>query len=303
LEEALQLRERFPDIWILTMGLVDGDGLLIASENRIAITLSNFDQIEYVRKMRKPLTVHLKVDTGMHRLGFSGEDHIRSAFEQLRDMTHVSLEGLCTHFSTADENESYYRFQQRNFLRIHEMLAYDFPMIHISNSSSQIKYESEYDITTHTRLGISLYGLTADKDTTFLKNTFVLKTRVGQLNYLTKSDRLGYGATYTATGDEIIAVLPIGYADGFIRQNTGGDVEIRGRRYPIVGRICMDMIFVRVDETVQAGDDVILFGGLISIDEVAQRLDTINYEVICCVTTRVPREYITNTSDREEDSI
>ena len=120
----------------------------------------------------------------------------------------------------------------------------------------------------------------------------MLKTKISQLKKFLPGDKVGYGATYTASGHEIIGVLPIGYADGFIRKNQGGDVEINGKRYPIVGRICMDQLFVKVDETVSKDDDVILFGGVISIDEVAHRLDTINYEVICSISDRVPREYI-----------
>jgi alanine racemase len=105
-------------------------------------------------------------------------------------------------------------------------------------------------------------------------------------------DKVGYGATYTAKKEEIIGILPIGYADGFIRKNQGGDVEINGKRYPIIGRICMDQMFIKIDETVSKEDDVILFGGIVSIDEVAERLDTINYEIICQITSRVPKKYI-----------
>lgn len=292
LEEALELREVFPNIDILCMGIVENDGLLIASENNIVITISNFDQIEYVRNLVKPLRVHLKVDTGMNRLGLKFEDDIVRAFKMLQQDPMILLEGLYTHFSTADDNILYFETQLAKFTEIKNTLSYDFPMIHVSNSSSQIKFEAKIGFTTHTRLGISLYGLTLDDSTQFLENTFTLKTKIGQLKKLLPGDKVGYGATYTAKAEEIIGILPIGYADGFIRRNTGGDVEINGKRYPIIGRICMDQMFIKVDETVTKEDDVILFGGLISIDEVADRLDTINYEVICDITSRVPREYI-----------
>ncbi len=103
---------------------------------------------------------------------------------------------------------------------------------------------------------------------------------------------MGYGATYIAEQKEIIGILPIGYADGFIRANQGGDVEINGERFPIIGRICMDQMFIKINENIMKTDDVILFGGLVSIDEVASRLNTINYEIICEVTYRVPKIYI-----------
>jgi alanine racemase len=292
LEEALQLKESFPKISILCMTLVEDEGLLIASEYGISVTISNFDQIETLRNLTKPLTVHLKVDTGMHRLGFRSDQDILRAFELLQKNSFVCLEGLFTHFSTADDNLTYYRIQLERFMEIRKLLNFNFKMVHISNSSSQIKFERSYDFTTHTRLGISLYGLTLDKETRFLHNTFRLKTKIGQLNFLHAGDKLGYGASYTANSDEIIAVLPIGYADGFFRKNSGGFVEINSKRYEIVGRICMGMTFVRVDESVKKNDEVILFGGLVSIDDVANRLDTINYEVICGISSRVPRVYI-----------
>jgi len=172
------------------------------------------------------------------------------------------------------------------------LLNYDFKMIHVSNSSSMIKYEDEIDYTTHTRLGISLYGLTLDEETKFLKNTYKLITRITDIKTLEPGDKVGYGATYTAEQKEIIGILPIGYADGFIRQNQGGDVEINSKRYPIIGRICMDQMFIKIDNTITKKDDVIMFGGLISIDEVAKRLNTINYEIICQITYRVPKTYI-----------
>ena len=292
LEEALEIREHYPKIRLLCMGVVENDGLLIASENNIAVSMSNFDQITYVRELTIPLTIHIKVDTGMNRLGFKSDEDIKHAFSMLDRNPLIVIEGLYTHFSTADENEDYYQFQLKRFFEVMTLLNYDFPMIHISNSSSQIKHEREFDFTTHTRLGISLYGLTTDVETKFLENTFTLKTKISQFNVLSPGEKLGYGAAYTATSNERIAVLPIGYADGFIRKNTGGDVEINHKRYPIVGRICMDQCFVRVDDTVTKDDDVILFGGIISINEVAERLDTINYEIICDITSRVPREYI-----------
>ncbi len=292
LEEALVLRRRHEDIFILCLGLLDNDALLIASENNIAVTVSNFSQIENIRKMNKPLTVHLKIDTGMHRLGFLKDEDIQRAFDMLKDANHVYIQGIYTHFATADEDWLYFEKQYSRFKEILSLLNYEFEMIHISNSASQLEKEMDISFTTHTRLGISLYGLTVSSEYSFLQKTFTLHTVVGQINKLQPNDKVGYGAAYTAKEQEYIAILPIGYADGFIRKNSGGDVEINGKRYPIIGRICMDMTFVKVDETVKQGDEVLLMGGLISIDEVAQRLDTINYEVICGIGKRVPRIYI-----------
>lgn len=291
LEEALELRKEFHDIEILVMGVVDKKDFSIASKFNITVTIANFDQVEEV-KLDKQLKVHLKVDTGMNRLGFKTDIEIAKVCEILCKNEMFYVEGIYTHFSTADGDHDYYLKQLNRFKVILALLDKKFEMVHISNSSSSIKYESEYDFTTHTRLGISLYGLTLDEDMDFLKNTYQLKTRIASIKKLRAGDKVGYGATYTALRDEVIGVLPIGYADGFIRANNPGDVEINGKRYPIIGRICMDQMFIRIDDSITKGNDVILFGNEVSIDEVADRLNTINYEIICQITYRVPKVYI-----------
>ncbi len=292
LEEALELRNEFESIDILVMGIVEDKGLLVASENNITVTISNVDQLRDLSKLQKQLKVHVKIDTGMHRLGFNTDDEITNAIEYLKSNQFIELEGIYTHFSTADGDKEYYDIQLKRFKDVVNMINFDFKMIHCSNSSSAIKYENKIPFTTHSRLGISLYGLTLDDNVNFLKTAFKLRTRISQINTLQPGDKIGYGATYTAKESELIGILPIGYADGFIRKNQNGYVEINGKRYPIIGRICMDQMFIRIDENIRKTDDVILFGGIVSIDEVADRLDTINYEVICEITSRVPRKYI-----------
>ncbi len=292
LEEALELKEKFKNIEILVMGVVDRTQFKIASKNNITITISNFDQLKKIDDFSSPLKVHLKIDSGMNRLGFKKEDEIISSFNILKNHNTIKLEGIYTHFSTADGDKKYYDMQLNRFELIVKLLDYDFKMIHASNSSSMIKYEKEINFTTHTRLGISLYGLTLDSETKFLNNTYKLISHISEIKHLEPGDKVGYGAVYTALEKEIIGILPIGYADGFIRQNQDGFVEIKNKRYRIIGRICMDQMFIKIDDHVSINDKVILFGGLISIDEVAERLDTINYEIICQITYRVPKIYI-----------
>ncbi len=292
LEEALELRENNHSIDLLVMGPTNPEDFLSASKNNITITISNMDQINVINNLEFPIKVHMKVDTGMNRLGFKTDDEIMSAFNILKNNNpYVELEGLFTHFSTADCDKEYYDKQKSRFDEIFKMLDYDFKMVHASNSSSSIKYENSMDFTTHTRLGISLYGLTLDEGVEFLQNTYRLVTHIAEFKDLKKGEKVGYGATYTALENERIGILPIGYADGFIRKNQDGDVEINNKRYKIVGRICMDQMFVKIDDTITKEDDVILMGGLISIDEVANRLETINYEIICQITYRVPKIY------------
>ena len=292
LEEALQIRKSFHDVEILVMGVVERKYFDIAADNNITLTVSNMDQLEKISELNNTLKVHMKIDTGMNRLGFKSENDILLAFKTINSCSSVFLEGIYTHFSTADSDEEYYRMQLHRFQYIFELINFDFKMVHASNSSSAIKYESDIAFTTHSRLGISLYGLTLDSETKFLLNTYRLISHISEIKYLEPGDKVGYGATYTAIDKEIIGVLPLGYADGFIRQNQGGDVEINNKRYKIVGRICMDQMFIKIDESISKTDDVILFGNLITIDEVANRLNTINYEIICQITYRVPKTYI-----------
>lgn len=292
LEEAMELRLKFKKIDILIMGVVQSQYFEIAATNNFTITICNFDQISNFDILKNNLRVHIKIDSGMNRLGFKNDNDILKTFDILNNNSKINIEGIYTHFSTADTNYEYYKAQLKRFEHALSIIPFHFDMIHVSNSSSSIKYEKEIPFTTHVRLGISLYGLTLDSETKFLKNTYKLITKISEIKNLNLGDKVGYGATYIAKQKEIIGVLPIGYADGFIRKNRDGDVEINGKRYPIIGTICMDQMFIKIDDTVSINDDIVLFGGLISIDEVAKRLDTINYEIICQITYRVPKKYL-----------
>lgn len=288
LEEALELRNVFKDIEILVMGVVEDEDIVVASNQNIILTVTSLDQLKYVSLLNQPLKVHIKVDTGMHRLGFNTVEEIKDVLDH---HPMLDVEGIYTHFATADCDEAYYLKQLSLFKDILKTLDHPFKRVHVSNSSASIKYESDFEFTTHARLGISLYGCTLDKGMDFLKPTMVLKTKISHIRTLKKGDKLGYGLTYEASEEERIGVLPIGYADGFIRMNQGGDVMINHKRYPLVGRICMDQCFIKIDDHVTKDDHVNLFGEGIHIDEVASRLQTINYEVLCSVSHRVPRVY------------
>lgn len=291
-EEAIEIREKFADIDILIMGVTHKEDYEICSKFNLTITISNMDQIDSLMEIRSLLKVHIKIDSGMNRLGFKENQEIKDSVIFMENHHNIDLIGIYTHFATADGDFNYYSKQRTRFEEVLEFLDYNFKMVHCSNSSSLIKYEKDINYTTHSRLGISLYGLTLDKDTSFLLNTYRLCTHIAEINHLKKGDKLGYGITYEAQENEVIGILPIGYADGFIRKNQGGDVEINGKRYKIVGRICMDQMFIRINDSISKNDQVVLFGGEVSIDEVANRLQTINYEIICQITYRVPKIYI-----------
>jgi alanine racemase len=289
LEESLELRNQFKDIDILMMGPILEADLKIASKHHIQITLYDLPIIKAVLNQNLPLTTHLKIDTGMSRYGLVDTEDILKAIHQLSIHPMIDLRGIYTHFATSSEQDALYERQLERFMNLLDLIPNKPKMIHISNSSSIFKREQKLDFTTHVRLGISLYGLSLDNPKPDLKPVMSLKSKVVEIKSLKKGDTVGYGGTYQAFENERIAILPIGYADGFIRRNKTGSIEIRDKKQKIVGIICMDATFVKVDEDVQVGDIATLFGGIITIDDVAKRLNTITYEVITQVSYRVPR--------------
>ena len=243
------------------------------------------------------LGIHIKVDTGMNRIGFDPDDidGMAALFPE-RDFR---PEGLFTHFAmsdtpTADITEAQFsRYQAAwNGLRARGL---DVPVHHVCNSAAITNFPHMH--LDMVRLGIELYGLAPSGDTVVpgLRPVMTLKTLVSHIHTVKKGETVGYGASYTAECDMRIATLPIGYADGFIRAYAdGGSVRIRGDAAPIRGRICMDQCMVDVSDIPAAriGDEAILFGeGAPSADEIAARAGTIGYEVLCLIGKRVPRVY------------
>lgn len=292
LEEGLELRKRNPSVLLLMMGPILKEQLEIASHNRIEITLYDEPILKAVIESKIPLTCHLKIDTGMGRYGIKDEDEILLLIHQLQQTPLIDLRGIYTHFATANEDFDFYQLQRSRFEKIIKRLEKKPPVIHCSNSSSILKYEEDIHVTTHARYGISLYGLSLDPEDFGLKPVMKLKTRIVTIKELKAGECIGYGQTYCVSEPTKIAILPIGYADGFLRRNRDGDVEIKRKRYALVGTICMDACFVKVDESIHLKDLVTLFGGLISTNEVMRRNDTINYEIATSISYRVPRRYI-----------
>ncbi len=290
LEEAIELREVNQGVGIMMLGPILPDQFEQCSKYKIDITIYDEVIAQDILAYHSPLNVHLKIDSGMHRYGIESLDFINQWLHEITKTPHQFL-GIYSHFATANEQDKHFHLQVERSLKTIQSLKELPRMIHLSNSAASIHYETNFSMTTHVRLGISLYGLSLDEDKMGLRPVMSFKTKVISIKTLKAGESLGYGATYTADKDERIAILPVGYADGFIRRNKGGYVEIKQHKYKLVGIICMDACFVRVDESVELGDIVTLFGGLISTDDVAKRLSTINYEVITNISKRVPRIY------------
>ena len=246
--------------------------------------------------------VHVKVDTGMNRVGLTPE-RVPELIREIRSMPGLDLEGIFTHFSEADNPVSDYTAYQISRFKglIQELEAEGIcPRIkHAANSAGLYLYpDSHFDMV---RVGISLYGLHPSKATRAvadLRPALSLKAWLSYTKKLAQGEGVSYGRTYKASRDTVIATVPAGYGDGYSRLlSNKAEVLIGGLRYPAVGNICMDQFMVDVgpDSAIEADDEVVLIGRQggeeISADEMASLLGTINYEVVCMINGRVPRVY------------
>ncbi|MBO5349809.1 MAG: alanine racemase [Clostridia bacterium] len=290
LEEALQIRLAYKNIPILCLGVIDPKHISLCIKNNITITINSLEYLKQIdMKKLKKINVHLKINTGMNRLGISNNTNLLECYKIL-EKNNIQIEGIYTHIYNA-LNKEHYENQVKNFKKITENIDLNkIKIVHISASEATINYP-KLDFANGCRLGIAMYGFHTPKELE-LKSTFSLKSEVIQVNELKKGETVGYNATYTAKQDEKIAVIAIGYADGIIRKNKGRYVYINNKKYEIVGNICMDMMFVKVDENVKVHDIVEILKDNEHIEYVAKHLETIPYEVICLIGKRVNRVYL-----------
>jgi alanine racemase len=253
------------------------------------------------REMGRPVGVHVKLDTGMHRVGLPPD----RALDFVRGLSAAGLEfeGLWTHFAIAEEpSHPFVARQLDTFLRTSERLAAEglTPRYrHIANSAAVMALpRSHLDLV---RLGVSLYGLApgpAIEGGGDLRPALSLRTEVAMVKRVASGEAVSYGLRYRLASESTIATVPAGYADGYSRLlSERGHVLIRGRRYRVAGTVCMDQFMVDCgDDPVEPGDEVVLIGRqgneAISADDVAEWMGTINYEVVCGISRRVPREYV-----------
>jgi alanine racemase len=301
IEEGIRLRQAGITAPILVFGVQLPELLPAALENQLDITLTNFEQINFLENL-KPLTkvhVHLKIDTGMNRAGFP-YDQLEPALKRITDSSVLELTGVYSHFSTSDEKDgSYALLQIERFKKIEQFVRGKSDakiLFHMANSGAIMKYpDSYFDLV---RPGIMLYGQPPSPDFELdwaLHEVMTLHSRLGLIKLLAKNEPVSYGRRYYTKEATYIGVIPVGYADGFGRGNTNNaEVIIRKKRYPVTGTVCMDMIMVDLGRQTdcEIGDTVVLYGDEIPIREVAARLNTIPYEITCNVSGRVPRIHI-----------
>ena len=286
LDEALNLRKHGIKDSILILGQVPEDAMdIIRQEDLSIVTLS----IPFVENCDlKDVKVHLKLNTGMNRLGVR-TDEAKKCLELLKEKGAV-IEGVMSHFSSADSDIEYSRNQYQLFKDCVESLAYDFPYIHMAATDGAIAVDD--DICNAERIGLGLLGLSSYE--TELKPCIRLCSEVSMLKKLNQGDTVSYGRHYTSNGEGYLLTVPIGYSDGFYRSNTGKKVWCEDEYGTIVGSICMDQMMILCEHPHPVGSVVELFGDRVSIEERANDLGTISYELYTSLSDRLTRRYLKN---------
>ncbi len=256
-------------------------------------------------ELGKDVTIHIKIDSGMGRIGFEGTEKSIEEILKISKLPNLYIEGIYTHFAKADEDDkNYTREQFQKFINIVNILenkGLAISIKHVSNSASIIDLP-EYNLDM-VRAGIMLYGYypseEVNKKDIKLKPAMTLKAKISHIKTVPKGTGISYGQIFVTDKETKIATIPIGYADGFTRLLTDkAQVFVGGRRANVVGKICMDQCMIDVSHIpdVSVNDEVVLFGygkeGYPHVDEIAEKIGTINYEIVCMVGRRIPRVYI-----------
>ncbi len=312
IEEALQLRNEGVSLPIVILGYTPVDCVAILAMNNISQCVYSLDYAKMLSRQAKEqncsVKIHIKVDTGMGRIGFQCDD-IAKATEEISSacaLEGLISEGIFTHFAVSDCGEDGKEFSHAQYKQFCKLISclerkgLHFLLKHNANSAAVLDYpEFQMDMV---RVGIILYGLLPSHSTIEklpLKPVMSLKTIISHVKTVKKGTTISYGCDFVADREMTVATVPMGYADGFFRSNGKNDVclLVHGQRAKIIGRICMDQLMLDVSgiENVNIGDEVTVFGDellLNTVDDFAAKNGTINYEIICSVGKRVPRVFI-----------
>ena len=309
LDEGIHLRNNGITEDILILGItqsfymkdvIDYGFIQVVSSYREAKVMS-----DYAVSVGKTARIHIKSDTGMGRIGYTSDDASVEEICSIASLPNLALEGIFTHFAAADcADKSYTKMQKEKFIWLIERLkekGITFPIVHASNSAGIMDFEDLF--FTHVRAGIILYGLYPSddvmKDRLPLKPVMSIKTYITYIKEVEEGTGISYASTYVAPSKRTIATIPAGYADGYSRKfSNSGCVLVNGQFAPIVGRVCMDQCMIDITDIkgVKAEDEVVIMGvqgeNELSADMLAETLETINYEVICMFSKRVPKVYL-----------
>ena len=308
-DEAMELRNAGVKKPILILGYTFPETYETVVKNDIRPAILSYEMAyrydEEAKKQGKVFPVHIKIDTGMGRLGFQVDKDSVEEIVKISELKNLELEGIFTHFAKADEEDKTFTREQTELFE--EMIrtlfdrGVDFKIHHASNSAGILEFpEANFDMV---REGITLYGLwpSEEMDHDFpLKASLSLYSRIVSVKEFAAGHPISYGGTYITDDDTTVAVVPVGYGDGYARLLSGkGYVLIRGKRAPILGRVCMDQMMVDVTDIPEARflDKVTIFDADLSVEELAEKAGTIPYEIICQLTDRVERIEIEDTAE------
>ena len=307
LEEGIILRKAGIKAPILLLGLIPKDQVDSLLFYDLVPTVCDLQTVKALSqaavKYKKIARVHIKIDTGMRRLGIEAGE-VLDFIKKIKKMNNIEIEGLYTHFAAAEEDKNYTELQFAQYKRVVGKLKKEgihVPLKHAANSAAIL--DLPYTYLDLVRPGITIYGLLPlprARRTIKLKPVTKFKTKIIFIKKVSAGESIGYGRAYTTTKETVVATLPVGYADGYPRLLSGkGEVLVRGRRAAIMGRICMDLCMIDVTNIpgAQVGDEVVLWGKQegekISVEEIAEKTGTINYEIICMVDKpRVSKVFI-----------
>lgn len=301
-DEGIELRRAGFTLPIIILGLVPYDAASAVVDNDLTQAVADLTLAEKISaaavRLCKSAKVHLKVETGMGRIGVNPDKAVALA-AQISKLPNVELEGMFSHFADADSLDRTFTNQQIEIFKDTasqiRRAGIDIKILHLGESASVLDIPAaHFDMV---RSGIINYGLYPSDDvrkTIELRPAMKLVAHIVYLKRISAGVSIGYGREFVAKRDSLIATLPLGYADGYIRAYKGFHVDIGGKLAPIAGRVCMDQTMIDVTDIdgVKVGDEVILFGSdAVTIDDAAKHLKTINYEITCLVSARVPRVF------------
>ncbi|MDD6189929.1 MAG: alanine racemase [Clostridiales bacterium] len=308
IDEAIELRENGIKLPILVLGCTAPEYTAELIKYNITQSVGSVEAgmayAEAASETGKVLKCHLKIDSGMGRLGFRAQSETNKIAELL-DNPWLDFEGAFTHFAVSDINgDKYTEVQYRRFIdtvqELENIWGKKFALVHCANSGAMINYPYTYH--NMVRPGIMLYGHYPDKDRGefTLRPAMALKTRIVHIKDVQPGDTISYGRIWTADKPAKVAVLSVGYADGLSRLlSNKAEFLLNGHRINQIGRICMDMCMADISDVpdTKVGDEVLIFGEDLPIEEHAEKIGTISYEMLCSVSARVPRIYTYRMSE------
>lgn len=311
LNEALELRRALPDDDILVLGVLPPGTESVSVGANIQHAVATYEKAKLLsdaaQKLGMKAKVHIKLDTGMTRIGFQMTEEAVHEVRRINELSGLDIEGIFTHFARADEADKRWALRQYErytwFTDELEKGGMTFRIKHVSNSAAIMEMPVTYN--NMVRPGIILYGIypsnQVDHASLDIKPVMSLKARISHIKELPEDRQVSYGGKYQASKGDRIGTIAVGYADGYTRAQSGkAEVLYKGKRVKVIGNICMDQCMIDLSDFPDAsvGDEVVLIGRSrdeeITADEVASRYGTIGYEVVCAVNRRVPRYYFKN---------